>query len=76
MQILLGLLVKALHTLLIQKVLTTLLQLKELRGRVQEGKCNLVSCCKLDLNLESKLSRGSSLLFVTTAKYLPPYLNC
>ena len=68
MRILLGLLVKELHILLIQHTLTTLLQLKELRGRVQEGKCKLVSSCKLDLNLESKLSRGSSLLFVTTAK--------
>ena len=56
MQILLGLLVKELHTLLIQHVLTTLLYLKELRGRVQEGKCNLVSCCKLDLNLKYKLT--------------------
>ena len=68
MQILLGLLVKELHTLLIQHVLTTLLYLKELRGRVQEGKCNLVSCCKSDLNLKYKLTWGSALLFVTTAK--------
>ena len=42
---------------------------KRTKGRVQEGKYNLVSSCKFDLNLESKLSRGSSLFFVTTTKY-------
>ena len=40
MQILLGLLVKELHTLLIQQVLTTLLQFQKLEGEEQEGKPN------------------------------------
>ena len=43
-------------------------------GRVQEGKCKLPSNWKVDLNVESKLSRGSSLLFVSTTNP-PPFIG-